>query len=116
MTPLLKVTKALKAAHDSLPDKKQIVDLAYLLDVDPIENESLVVFATMREDALVGPKRKLEIESIVRHHLAKACSYQTYFRWRTSSEPAWDAPTLTKGGLLDRPVSALGTGRKRRSA
>jgi hypothetical protein len=106
MIPLPRVTKALREAHAQLPQKDQVRDLAYLLDVDPYGSESLVLYVKLGTGAAVSTSEKRALEALVREKLQAAVGYQVFFRWFSEEEVSGDL-VPTKSGLLDRPVSAL---------
>ncbi len=106
MTSLPRVTSALQEAHARLPQKEQVRDLAYMLDVDPYGSEALVVYVKLKEGATLSAAEKRTLEALVREKLQAAVGYQVFFRWFSEEEDR-DGRLITRSGLLDRPVSAL---------
>jgi hypothetical protein len=109
MTPLPRVTKALRRAHEQLPKREQIRDIAYLLDVDPCGSESLVLYVTLKRGSQVSPREQRELEAVLREKLRAAGGYQVFFRWLSEDEPG-SGSALTRSGLVAAPISALKVG------
>lgn len=103
---LPRVADALRQAHAQLPLKDQVRDLAYLMDVEPSGNEALVVFVKLGTGVIVPPPEKRSLEATLRGELGKVVGYMVFFRWLTEDE-ADNPHVVTKGGLLDKPISAL---------
>lgn len=106
MKPLIRVTAALREAHAQMPQRDQIRDLAYLLDVDPFGSESLVLYVKLGKDSSPSATEKRALEALMREKLQEKVGYQVFFRWLSEDEDP-DARVTTKSGLMDAPVSAL---------
>lgn len=105
MTSLPRVKKALRHAHAKLPEKDDVQDLAYLMDVDPYGSESLVVYVKLRRGFSPLPAEKRVLESNIRKELQAVVGYSIFFRWFSEEEEG--DTIVTKSGLVDRPISAL---------
>jgi hypothetical protein len=106
MPTLPRVKNALRRAHASL--KPDVVDLAYMLDLEPGGGECIVVYVTVSERSEPSIERTWAIEAKIRAEIARANDLPVYFRWWTDAERrAEEGRATTKGGLFDWPHSAL---------
>ncbi len=81
---------ALRSAYAALPERDNIVDLAYVLDPEPQGGESIVVFITAKEVTSLGAPTKREVERALRSALAPIFPNGAYFRWQLESEVSGD--------------------------
>ena len=94
----------MRTAHAELP--AGVVDLEYLVDVEPSGEECLVVYVTA-EDPVPEPAEQRRVEALLREALSSVIGYSVYFRWRTDEEAEAERHVRTKEDLLDQPHSAL---------
>jgi hypothetical protein len=107
MATLLRARAALRKAHQALPDREAITDLAYLVDVDPYGAESLVVYITTVDARSLDAASKRTVETKLREALSRALGCNVYFRWQTNNEVMQGQQIVTEAGLVDQPHSAL---------
>jgi hypothetical protein len=107
MATLSEVSEALREAHNTLPNRDAITDLAYLLDVDPYGAESLVVYITTADEQTLDPAGKRAVEAALRTALSRDVGYGVYFRWQTEHERVESRRSVARRGLIDQPHSAL---------
>lgn len=107
MAILSEVSDALREAHNTLPNRDAITDLAYLFDADPYGAESLVVYITTSDERMLDPAGKRAVEAALRTALSKDVGYSVYFRWQTENERVESRRSVAKRGLIDQPHSAL---------
>lgn len=106
MDTLAQVRPALRDAHETLPYRDAITDLAYLRDVDPYGEEALLVYITITDAQALAPSSKRAIEATLREALSSAFDYDVYFRWQTEDERV-QSQRETVNDLIDQPHSAL---------
>jgi hypothetical protein len=92
MTPEDSVRRALKQAHDELPERHNLLDLAFLRDLDPYGTESLLVYVKIRRGSAIPPETKREVEERLRKKL-KSTGYPVFFRWLSEGENNPDKPS-----------------------
>jgi hypothetical protein len=107
MATLSEVSAVLRDAHDTLPSRDAITDLAYLLDVDPYGAECLVVYITTSDERTLDPADKRAVEAALRTALSRDVGYSVYFRWQTENERVEGRRTVARCGLIAQPHSAL---------
>lgn len=106
MDTLAQVRPALRSAHETLPNRDAIADLAYLRDVDPYGEEALLVYITVSDERALDAPRQRAIEAALREALSSVFDYYVYFRWQTEAERV-ESQRETVNSLIDQPHSAL---------
>jgi hypothetical protein len=103
---LSNVKNALREAHSELPQKDQLVDLVYLVDVDPYGSEVLMLYVEIKRQSALSPEQKREIESRLRDKLTVA-GFPVFFRWFSEDEASAEDLITGRGVFPEKPQSAL---------
>lgn len=106
MDTLAQVRPTLRDAHETLPYRDAITDLAYLLDVDPYGEDALLVYITITDERAIDASSQRVIEAALRKALSNAFDYGVYFRWQTEDERV-QSQRETVNRLIDQPHSVL---------